>query len=64
METPAEIQQDTPDNAVDSEQNLSEEVEDREKAMKQSNKEVMNQTPPPREEPAGNAKQQPQRRLG
>ena len=64
MDTPEELNTDTPENPTDSEQDLSEEVDARQKAMKATNKDVMNHTPPPAQEPAGNAREQPQRRLG
>ncbi len=64
MATPEELNTDTPENPADSEQNLTDQVDDRQKAMQQNNRDVMNNTPPPAQEPAGNAKEQPQRRLG
>ncbi len=64
MATPEEINTETPENPTDSEQNLTDNVADRQQAMEQSNRDVTNHTPPPAQEPAGNAKEQPQRRLG
>ena len=54
----------TPENPKDSEQNLTDAVSDKQQAMEQTSHDVENLTPPPGEAPAGNAKEQPQRRLG
>ena len=64
MDTPEELNTETAENPAQSEQNLTDNVADRQQAMQQNNRDVMNNTPPPGEEPAGNAKEQPQRRLG